>query len=155
MPRETTRETLPEASLVNQHGQRVSLRDLKRIKQAAIFFFHGGDCATCRQKLREFAGSADRYAEIPAAVIAVSLDAQADLAVLARELNLGFTLAHDPEGKLSDHFAPADPRTGERIPCCVVVDAFGEIFTVLHGEDAVEQSEILNWMDFIDIQCPE
>lgn len=155
VPRETVRESLPEVTLINQNGQRVSLRELKRIKQAAIFFFHGGDCAVCREKLRGFAGAADRYAEIPAAVIAVSLDARTDLVGLARELKIEFTLAHDPGGKLIGHFAPADPQTGERTPCCVVADAFGEIFTVLRGEDAVEQSEILNWMDFIDVQCPE
>lgn len=155
VPEKAVREALPEVTLVDQDGRRVSLRELKRIKQAAIFLFHGGDCPTCREKLHEFAAAVDRYAEIPAAVIAVSLDPQTDLATLARELDLPFPLAHDPDGKLLDRFAPADPRTGERAPCCVVADAFGEIYTLLRGEDAVEQSDILNWMDFIDVQCPE
>lgn len=151
----TIREALPEVSLVDPHGRRVPLRALKPMRPAAIFLFHGEECAACRQRLREFAAAADRYARIPAAVIAVSLDPGAELGGLARDLQLGFTLAHDPDGRLSGRFSPPDPGTGERAACCIVADAFGEIFAVLRGEDAVAQDAILDWLDFIEVQCPE
>ncbi len=155
MARVEVRATLPPFTLTDPQGRRVSLRNLKGLRQAAIFLFHGGECAACRQKLREFASAADRYATFPAAVIAVPLDPRTDLAGLSRDLQLNFSLVHDPDGALIDRFAPADPRTGRRAPCCVVADAFGEIYAILRGEDAVRQSEILNWMEFIEMQCPE
>lgn len=155
MPGAPVRESLPDARLTDHEGRRISLREAKRLKQAAVFLFHGGSCSVCRRKLGEFAAAARRYAEIPAAVIAVPLDGKTDLAALVRELGLDFILAMDADGALIDRFAPADPRTGERTPCCIVADAWGDVYTVLRGEDAVEQSAILEWMEFIDVQCPE
>lgn len=148
------RETLPDALLTDVTGRRVLLRDLMRSRPAVAFLFHTG-CAACRRRLEEFAAAMPHYELHPAAVIAVCLDPEAELSPLVSALRPPFAVVRDPDRRLVDRVAPPDTRTGQRPACCVVTNAFAEIFAVLRGEEAIEQEAIHGWLDFIGMQCPE
>lgn len=86
----------------DQTGQLRTLDDLMGEKGAAIFFVRSADwCPFCKRQLGDIN---DRLAEFKALglnAISVSVDDVAEIAVFAKEHNVGYTMLADPAGDIN------------------------------------------------------
>jgi peroxiredoxin len=84
-------------------------------------------------------------------VIRLSLERSAEL---KKRLKLPYPILVDEDG----HVHEAVRATGRGVPAIYITDRFGEVFGIYRtceSERLPEVSEILNWLEFVNSQCPE
>ena len=76
---------------------------------------------------------------------------------LAQEANLPFPLLVDEDGRIHRSAGAAD-KSGHPAIAIYITDRFGEVFAVYRaaeGQTMPSAQEIIKWLTFINIQCPE
>ena len=131
--------------------------DYKQHKNLVLFFFHSPRCAPCRQLLRDLAKGYSEYPNLNTEVLAISQAGIAELDQLQREVGLPFPLLSDTGGKVFNAYvgrgAGILPETA-----VFIADRWGALYTRATATDADAlpgESEIRDWLSFIEIQCPE
>ncbi len=154
-PEGSRRRPAPPFRLPSSQGRLISLADYRGRSNLVLFFAHGMDCAACRRALERFAGHGADYRAQAAEV----------LAVLPRAIDEGLTppipgllsLA-DPEGETHRAYAALLPDGGAGDVWLFVLDRYGAPYAALAGPEADDpelQQEVLEWLAFIEVQCPE
>lgn len=122
-----------------------------RRRSPVLVLVHPEGCAGCSGYLADLARSHAEIEEWDGEVLVVSPDPPAEPDSTVSLADHPFTRLHDPEGRLA---------TALRIepPAIVVADQWGEIRLLEPaGPDHrfCAPSEIVDWMRFIAIECPE
>lgn len=103
--------------------------------------------------------AANHYAEIKneeAEVLAI-LPAERLAADAKQRLKLPYPVLADGQGRIHRKLGAADAQ-GHECPAVYVTDRFGEVFGVyrtLDGQRLPSIADILNWLEFVNAQCPE
>lgn len=104
--------------------------------------------------------AAGRYGETKdeeAELLAV-LHAPRDQAVAFKQrLNLPYPVLADPEGRLHRALGATDSQ-GHDSAAVYVTDRFGEVFGIYRtagGEPLPGIADVLDWLEFVNAQCPE
>lgn len=103
---------------------------------------------------------ASRYAEIKneeAEVLALFHDLPEKVAETKQRLNLPFPVLADEDGQIHRKLGATDAQ-GHDSAAVYVTDRFGEVFGVyrtLEGHNIPGVNDILNWLEFVNAQCPE
>lgn len=116
-----------------------------------LVFVHGSGCDACRAYVRELAGARQLLGEWGARLLVVSPEPAASAARLAPEPTGTAAVAADPDGAFG-------ARTGLAPAAVLVADAWGELYHVAAAGPAHELpgvQEIVDWVRFVAIQCPE
>jgi len=148
----------PSFRLESSQGESVVLSDYRGRKNLVLFFLVELDCSWCRAALQNFADRQREYQERVAQVLVVVSGPAAQLALEEAEAYPSPVLA-DPEGTARQAYAailPAPVRDNE--PLVFVLDRYGAPYAALicpEPGDPTLQREILEWLDFIEFQCPE
>lgn len=90
-------------------------------------------------------------------VIAVLRCSPAEAERLKRRNGWPFFVLADPDGKSHERLGAADAEGHDAI-AIYVTDRWGEIYLAsrtVHGDSRPEEGDILEWLTFIDLQCPE
>lgn len=131
--------------------------DYKQHKNLVLIFLHDRFCAPCLNLLRELAQNYEAQRDLNAEVLTVmSFDLHA-VRELQNELHLPFPLLSDPDGAVFDLYQEASE--GARTVFGVfIADRWGAFVwkTVASDTDRLpSDSEIRDWLSFIEIQFPE
>jgi peroxiredoxin len=138
--------TLPDST-----GQPVQLWQYLQRSNVMLFFHHGINCAACEAFLQELAARLDAYRQEETAVLALGPDEQASNRQLAARLGHPFPFLSDPAGYVITHQGLAPPSL-------IIADRWGEIWAAWLGgtnHQFPSKQDILQWLLFIEVQCPE
>ncbi|HEY7616958.1 MAG TPA: redoxin domain-containing protein [Terriglobales bacterium] len=144
---------LPAANRPQQLGP----WDYDQQKNLVLFFFHSPRCASCRQLLLDLAGGYPEYPQLNTEVLAISQTEIEELGQLQRELGLPFPLLSDMDGKVLSAYL-GQSSGGPHETAIFVADRWGALYTGATAADADAlpgETEIRDWLSFIEIQCPE
>lgn len=147
-------------SAANRTGQ-VGPWDYKQHRNLVLIFFRSVECLKCKQLLREISEHYNEYQQMEAEVLAISADEMDYLRQLAQDLALPFPVLSDSEGRVTDLYLKHIEQRGDRAAFetgIFVVDRWGEIFSatsIERAEDLPAETEIRDWLEFIELQCEE
>jgi peroxiredoxin len=158
----STGQLIPNFSLsaANRHGQ-VGPWDYKQHRNLVLIFFRSAECQKCKQLLREIAEHYGDYKEKEAEVLVISSDEIDCLRQLAQDLALPFPVLSDTDGRVTDLYLKhttqfVEPAAFE--DAIFVADRWGAIFSTKRIEkdhDVPTETEIREWLEFIELQCEE
>lgn len=147
-------------SAANRTGQ-VGPWDYKQHRNLVLIFFRSLECLKCKQLLREISEHYNEYQQMEAEVLAISADEMDYLRQLAQDLALPFPVLSDSEGRVTDLYLKHIEQRGDRAAfetAIFVVDRWGEVFSATsigREEDLPAETEIRDWLEFIELQCEE
>ena len=144
---------LRDFTLKSADGTDIRLSDYRGRSNLVLVF--AGSAGTAFNLLAEIGQHDSQLQEEEAQVLAIVQDATDAVVHLARKLALSFPLLVDEDGCVHREFGAAH---AEATPAIYITDRYGEVFGSY--PTAVSQAlptleEILDWLSFINSQCPE
>ncbi len=103
---------------------------------------------------------AGRYSEIKseeAEVLAIVHMSRESAAETKQRGNLPYLVLADDNGRLHRDFGAIDSK-GADLAAVYVTDRFGEVFAAFRtaaGDTLPSADDVLNWLEFVNAQCPE
>lgn len=143
---------VPPFRLPSSRGVDISLDDYRHRQPVVLFFMHGAECPSCRERLCAFAVSYDDYCDWQTEVLAILPGPPHMAAQLAESLALPFPVMSDAGGDVRAQFI------GTEGVAVFVLDRFNAPET---GQAAAEADalmtpdEALDWVRFGALACPE
>jgi peroxiredoxin len=124
----TVGQPAPAFTARNQHGETVSLPDL-RGAPAVLIFYPWAFSSVCRGELAAIRDGHDRFAAAGARVLAISCDSMFSLRAYADAEGIGFDLLTDhwPHGAIASAYGVFDAEAGCALRGTFVLDAEGVI----------------------------
>ena len=136
----------------------ISSADLCGHESQLLMFLHAPHDPACRDFLGALQARQADYARQNARLVAVFRAAASDLAALDENSPPRLALA-DPDCAVRQRYAAlmADHLVGDQDVMLFVMDENGGIYACMvdREPDPATQDEILGWLQFISIQCPE
>ncbi|MCL4346284.1 MAG: peroxiredoxin [Candidatus Thermoplasmatota archaeon] len=117
-------KTIPEFETVDQHGKRISSRDMKG-KVSVIYFYPKDDTPGCTTEACEFRDSMEEYRKNGIEVYGISVDSENSHKKFNDKYSLNFTLLADKEKSISEKFGVLGGRVASRVT--FIVDRDGKI----------------------------
>ncbi len=149
-------DMLPAFELPEAEGGKISFWDYKGRRNLVLFFVHPA-CQKCRDMLKELAGAYREVIGQEAEVLAVLPASPGEAGRLKHELSIPFPVLADEGGGVFQRYGAVD--SNDRPSAAVIIaDRFGEIyaFSVATAEHRLMTvREIIDFFNFIGIQCPE
>lgn len=144
---------LRDFSLTSIDGKQVRPSDYRGVSNLVVMFA-GSEKTSPKlvaEMTRHYSELRDEEAQI-LAIVARTRDA-------AATLNLGapFPILIDQDGGVHREFGAAD-EDGRPVPAIYITDQYGEVFGSFRtaiGQALPDLREILNWLEFVNSQCPE
>ncbi len=146
---------LHDFDLVSAAGQRIWLSDYRSRLNLVLIF--ADDRAETSKLLFETARQHAQIREEQGEVLAVVQQSQEQAAQTKRELALPYPVLVDESGELHRQMGATNSR-GPTAAAVYVTDRFGEVFGLYRtrdGQALPAVADILNWLEFINSQCPE
>lgn len=97
-------KTAPAFTLLNQHGEKVSLSSFKGKKQIVVYFYPKADTPGCTTQACGVKDAQAEFEELDTVVLAISPDGPAKLKKFADKYALNFTLLSDEEHKIAEAY---------------------------------------------------
>ncbi len=158
-PENERRSPAPAFRLPSNRGKPFALDDNRGWGNLVLFFAHGKECPACQAALQEFAARRLEYGAVDAQVVPILPQTAAEIAGMPYP----FPVVADPQGTARRQYAELVGVDGTAAEAdgpvlFFVLDRYGAAYAaaVLHEpEDPELQPELLEWLDFIELQCPE
>ena len=144
-------------TLTSTVGQQVSLSDYRGRSNLVLVFAGGGAGSPDRKVLAEIAADYTHIHEEQAEVLAIMQGGREKAARIGQEENLPFPLLVDEDGRIHRPAGAAD-KEGHPATAIYITDRYGEVFVVYRaaeGQAMPSSREIVEWLSFINSQCPE
>lgn len=138
----------------NRQG-RVRSWDYKQHQNLVLVFIHDDQCQACRELLREVAADYGEYQRLEAEALVISRSEAAALRRLAQDLKTPFPILSDRDGTVFDDYFNG---AGQRVAGVFVADRWGSLFKRAIADQKHSlpgESEIHEWLEFIETQCEE
>lgn len=121
-------EPAPDFLTRNQHGEQVSLAELRGAR-AVIVFYPWAFSGICRSELSVLRDDHDKFRDLDVRVVAISCDAMFTLRGYADAERIGFDLLTDhwPHGEIAQAYGVFDDRAGCALRGTFVLDPAGLI----------------------------
>ncbi len=119
-----------------------------------LVFTHGVDCPACRAALGDFAAHRAEYGAQEAKIVPIMPNSLSDL----EEMIYPFAVLADPRGIVRQKYADLLGVDPEKHVTVFVLDRYGAPYAgsaLPEADDPALHAEILKWLDFIELQCPE
>jgi len=148
----------PSFRLNSSRGGTVALSDDRGRLNLVLVFLPGLDGPGCRAALQNFA---DRYREYQAsaAQVLVVVSGPAAQGALEEATAYPFPVLADPEGEARRAYIALLPApVGDDQPVVFILDRYRAPYVAWTGsqpDDPALQDEFLDWLDFMEFQCPE
>lgn len=99
-----TGDAIPDISLLDQHGAKVSLHDYVGKNPLVVYFYPKDDTPGCTAEACSFRDRFDEFEKVDAKIIGISSDSVASHAAFAKKYKLNFTLLSDTQRKAEKQF---------------------------------------------------
>ncbi|MGP6206695.1 thioredoxin-dependent thiol peroxidase [Cuniculiplasma sp. SKW3] len=116
--------TIPEFETVDQHGNKVSSKNIKG-KVSVVYFYPKDDTPGCTTEACEFRDSMEEYRKNGIEVYGISVDSENSHKKFTDKYSLNFTLLADKDKKISEMFGVLGERSAKRVT--FIVDKEGKI----------------------------
>ncbi len=154
------RRSAPGFCLPSVDRERLCLRDFHEDRNQILFFAHSGDCISCRAALDGFV---ERYADYEAEQAEILAIFPQTVDELANEIppgELPFPLLSDESGKVRRAYASLVDSSliGVEDDLLFVLDRYSAPYAARIASDWEApdiQDEVLSWVRYIGVQCPE
>jgi peroxiredoxin len=148
-------DLIRDFQLCTSEGRAVLLSDFRgRSKMVLVFT---GEQAAGPQLLLDLEVHQKDFAETETRILVIVAGSQQHASELNQSLHLDFAVLADVGGQVH-RSAGTEDQTGHPQAAVYITDRFGEIFAAYKAEQAESLpsvAEILRWVEFINIQCPE
>ena len=154
-PEDLRRRPAPGFRLPSSQGRLISLADYRGRSNLVLFFIHGADCAACCRAVEMFAGHRADFRAQAAKVLVVSPGTTDGMPA---PLDAGLLVLADPAGEMRRAYAALLPEGGAGDVPLFVLDRYGAPYAALACPEAnapALQREVLEWLAFSEIPCPE
>jgi peroxiredoxin len=121
-----------------------------------VLVFTDHEAATSRL-LTEMTQRYEEFKREEAEIVAVAKCSKEECGLIKGQLKLEFLVLSDEDGRLHHDFGASDQQ-GNAAAAAYVIDRYAEVFAVYRTRDGQPLPgviEILNWLEFINSQCPE
>jgi peroxiredoxin len=148
-------QRFPDLELATTFGHSLRISDYRGRSNLVLLFTD--DQAATKQLLSEVATFYEQFKGQEAEIIAVAQLSKDECDKLGEQLKLPFPLLSDEDGHLHREIG-ASNQSGHVSAAAYVTDRYAEVFAVYRTRDGQllpEIAEIINWLQFINIQCPE
>lgn len=145
----------PNFELIAATGRSFRLSNYRGRFNLVLVF--AGDGRETAGLFSEMAGLHDKFKDQEAQIVTISQCSRQECAQIAKHLKLPFTVLADPGGRIHRVVGASDQH-GNAVAALYVTDRYGEVFGVYRTRDGQMlpgAAEILSWLEFINIQCPE
>jgi peroxiredoxin len=146
----------PYFRLLSASGEPYHLDQFRGRYNLILFFGHSLQCPACYEMLRQFSVLRDDYLDRNAKVLSIWSQDEALIMPTKKMIDFPIILLDDQQitRRLYYDFIASEDRQDAMI---FVMDRFGSPFAAAVGDefDITIHDEILNWLDFIELQCPE
>lgn len=146
---------LREFTLISTEGKGIHFSDY-RGRRDLVVLLAGKSEPQCAL-LAELGQYDSQLREEEAQVLAVIQGSRREVAGAAERLVLPFPLFVDEDGSVHRQLGAADSK-GRPAPALYITDRYGEVFAAYRsaaGQGLPRAGEVLNWLSFINSQCPE
>ena len=144
-------------TLMSALGQPISLSDY-RGRSNLVLVLAGGDSGNPDLViLTEIAANYAQFREQQTEVLAIVQCDRERAVQIARRTSLPFPLLVDEDGRIHRSAGAVD-MSGHPAVAIYITDAFGEVFALYRtadGQTMPSVQEIVKWLSFINMQCPE
>jgi len=150
-------QLIRDFTLLSTLGRHISLSDYRGRSSLVLVFAGGGAGCPDRKVLAEIAADYTHIREEQAEVLAIMQCAREKASRIGHEGNLPYPLLVDEDGRIHRPAGAAD-REGHAATAIYITDRFGEVFAVYRaaeGQSMPGSREIVQWLSFINSQCPE
>jgi peroxiredoxin Q/BCP len=155
-PESARNRTAPAFRLMSGTGRPISLADYRGRSNLVLFFAHGTDCTACCTALAAFAAHRAEYRAQATEVLVV---APVPTDATPKPSYLEFLVLSDATGEVRRAYAALLPNgIGDDEVLLFVLDRYGAPYAALacpEADDPALQREVLEWLAFIEMQCPE
>lgn len=148
----------PYFALPSGFGRRVAIDYYRSRLNVVLCFLDDADSEGTTRALQALAEQRPRYQREEAEVLAVLPVPIEAVTELQQSLKLPYPLLADPEGGTRCRFEALLTEAPPGGTLVFVLDRFNAPFAVLGGaplDDPALQREILEWLAFVGLQCPE
>ncbi len=150
-------QLIRDFTLPSTLGEQISLSNYRGQSNLVLVFAGEGDGVKDRKMLTEIAAGYTRFQEEQAQAL-IALQCPLEKAVMIKQrANLLCTVLVDEDGRVHRSAGALDAH-GHPSTAVYVADRFGEVFAVYRVADGQEMptgGEIVEWLSFINSQCPE
>lgn len=151
---------IPRFQLPKVGGGTVALEDYRGRERLVVFFPHNLRCEACRAALQSFTDHRREYVQEGTEVLVILPEPLVRLEADDFYQNLPFPVLSDPEGATRRTLAGlmAAELVKPDDDLLFVLDEYGAPYTALiesEFDDPAIHQDILKWLEFIQIQCPE
>jgi peroxiredoxin len=153
----TKGQLIRDFTLTSTLGQEISLSDYRGRSNLVLVFVGGGVGSPDLKILAEIGADHARLQDEQTQVLAIMQCTQETAARIEQKANLPFPLLVDEDGRIHRSAGAAD-QSGHPATAIYITDRFGEVFAVYRaaeGQTMPSEQEIMEWLTFINIQCPE
>lgn len=147
----------PAFRLPSVQGMLVAPSDYHGRSNLVLLFLPGLDCPECRAALENFAAHRQEYEEQATQVLVILTNPDAEGALGQME-GFPFPVLADADGAVRQSYAALLPAPVGEEPLVFVLDRYRGPQVALVGRDLDDPAlhrEILRWLTFFEIQCPE
>ena len=165
---EDRRTSAPQFCLYSIQGERVCLQDLYEENNLVLVFIHGLNCPDCRSTVQAFVERETEYRGQAGKVLFILPDDNHNLHEQVGKDHLLSSLTGevlhsilvDPEGTTRRRYADlmSASLVGDEDTVIFVLDTYGAPYTAVIAQELNSEEvhkEILSWLQYINIQCPE
>lgn len=110
MPLPKVGNLAPAFTLLDQDGNKVSLKDFKGKKNVVLYFYPKAMTPGCTTQACGVRDSKKEFAKLKTVVLGVSPDAPERLTRFIEKQDLNFTLLSDPDHKIADKYGSWGPK---------------------------------------------
>lgn len=145
----------PDFELMSSSEHPLRLSDYRG--RSSLLLIFTDDQAATAELLSAVAHSYDDFKHEEAEVIAVAKSSPEECGRIKERLKLPFLILSDGNGRIHREVGASDEQ-GNAAAAAYVTDRYGEIFAIYRtrdGQALPTAAEILNWLEFVNNQCPE
>lgn len=154
------RTPVPFFRLDSVQSRKVALDQYRGRDNLVILFVHDANCEACRKALASFAASSRDYLLHDAVVLAIIPQPVLVLQADAFFLDLPFPVLSDPQGATRQNYARLMDASlvPEEANLLFVLDQYGGPYAALIEQELDSPTlhrDVLKWLEYIGMQCPE
>lgn len=147
-------QVLPVIALPAAGGAITRLSSYRGRRNLVLVLVGDAGCEGCRELLRALAGAYPEMQQEHAEVVAVLRGSLGQAKEVARAERLSYPVLADEDGLAHAAYGLPDATTDGAV---FISDRYGEVFAVYDLSETPHPSAdaILEWLRFIQVQCPE